>query len=95
MSAVPTGFANDTTTAFVNATNGVLTGTLREINAGSIVNLSLTTPIVLGAPFAPGGTATQFNLSLQPVGVAPHAQVALRLNFYDATGALIGTQDVV
>ena len=51
-------------------------------------------PIVLGPPFAPGGTAVSMALALEPTGAAPHATVALRLNFYDATGALIGVQDI-
>jgi hypothetical protein len=94
MSAVPTGFANQTSPCYLPSAGGLVQGSITQRNGGSIMNLALTTPIVLGAPFAPGGTAVSFNLSLEPTGAAPHASVALRLNFYDATGALIGVQDV-
>jgi len=96
MSAVPTGFANETTPSFLKMTGfPPLIGNINQQNTGVITTLYLTTPIVLGAPFAPGGTAVAMNLALEPVGAAPHASVALRLNFYDAAGALIGIQDIV
>lgn len=95
MSTLPTGFATPTVPSFLPSTGGLVSGLIAQRNAGSVMNLTLTTPIVIGAPFAPGGTAAFANVSLQPIGAAPHAQVALRLNFYDSTGALIGTQDIV
>jgi hypothetical protein len=96
MSAVPTGFANDSTPCYLKMTGfPPLIGNINQLNSGVITTLYLTTPIVLAAPFAPGGTAVAMNLALEPVGASPHGSVALRLNFYDATGALIGVQDIV
>lgn len=94
MSVVPTGFANATAPSFLPSTGGLVQGDIVQRNPNVIMNLQLTNPIVLGAPFAPGGTAVAMNLALEPTGLAPHGVVALRLNFYDANGALIGVQDI-
>lgn len=94
MSVNPTGLANNNQSCFLLSTGSIVDGGITQRNPGVIMNLLLTNPIVLGAPFAPGGTAVSMNLALEPVGGAPHAVVALRLNFYDANGALIGVQDI-
>lgn len=67
---------------------------MTQSNTGTLMNIQLTTPLQLAAPFAPGGTATSMNLSLIPVGASPHTAVNLRLNFYNSVGALIGVQDI-
>ena len=97
MSQVATGMANNTTASFVKADgSSVLTSAagLQQRNPGVITSIQLTTPLVIGAPFAPGGTAASMNLALIPVGPAPHSAVNLRLNFYDVDGDLIGVQDI-
>lgn len=95
MANVATGMANETKPCFVSSTGAsVLTGNLLQQNSGVITSIILTPPIVLGAPFTPGGAAASMNLALIPVGPAPHASVGLRMNFYDTNGNVVGIQDI-